>query len=116
MVRSVLVAVNLLFVISASSLGAQQRPRCEFNLEARSPDKQLRCYSLDNLTLLEQFVADARPVKVQVVNGPLDKFHLFSSRANRNEPSVGVGCSGDNGCGDGQWTKTGSTRVYVQDN
>lgn len=53
-------------------------PRCEFALEPHAVDKLVRCYSLDNLTLLESFIEDERPVKVQVVNGPLDTFHLSS--------------------------------------
>lgn len=94
------VAALLLLICSAviSALGAPG-PRCEFDIGAQAAEKQLRCYALDNLTLLEQFVSDGRPVKVQVVNGPLDKFHLFSARANRNEQTSR--CDDDDDADDG---------------
>lgn len=89
LVLHVLVAVTVI-----SGLGAD-RPRCVLDIEAGTAEKLVRCYSLENLTLLERFIEDDRPVKVQVVNGPLDKFHLFSALANRNEAAV------DDDCADG---------------
>lgn len=80
---SVVVARALAIVILAviSGLALAENPRCEFVLENTAADKLVRCFSLSNLTLLESYIEDERPVKVQVVNGPLDKFHLSSARA-----------------------------------
>lgn len=86
--------VLIVLVAVISGLGAE-RPRCVLDLEAGTAEKLVRCYSLENLTLLERFIEDDRPVKVQVVNGPLDEFHLFSARANRNEPAVADDCADD---------------------
>lgn len=69
-------------IIRLSQAAATSIPRCEFDLESeKTVDTLVRCYSLKNLSLLESFIEDDRPVKVQVVNGPLDKFHLTSARS-----------------------------------
>lgn len=77
----VVFAIFCLVIISGLTTSANDTPRCEFALEPRAVDKLVRCYSLGNLKLLESFIEDDRPVKVQVVNGPLDTFHLTSARA-----------------------------------
>lgn len=79
---SVLVAIIIAVI---SGLVFAVSPRCEFALEPQAVEKLVRCYSLNNLTLLGSFIEDDRPVKVQVVNGPLDKFHLSSAHASDDD-------------------------------
>lgn len=80
----VLVLFSVVVVVINSTTDQQQpvshsRPRCEFEVEIRTSEKSLRCYSLPSLTPLERFIGDGRPVKVQVLNGPLETFHLNSA-------------------------------------
>lgn len=81
----VVFAIFCLVIISGLTTPAIDTPRCEFAIEPRAVDKLVRCYSLGNLKLLESFIEDDRPVKVQVVNGPLDKFHLSSAHASDDD-------------------------------
>lgn len=83
MASSVLVRFTAFLVVVITSVHGvliegqrENTPRCEFSLSSHT----VRCYSLANLTVLERFIEDDRPVKVQVINGPLDKFHLGSAR------------------------------------
>lgn len=49
--------------------------RCEVDLETRSAERIIKCYGVYSIGDLEKF-ADERPVKVQVINEPEDRFHL----------------------------------------
>lgn len=74
-----LAALTLTVISISSALAAGGPPKCEFDIDDRSADKFVRCYSLDSLAKLERFIEDDRPVKVQVVNMPSDKFHLMAT-------------------------------------
>lgn len=74
---SCVIILAVIFGVISGNVSAAG-PRCEFELDR--VDKLLRCYSLQNLTVLESFIGDDGPVKVQVVNQPLDTFHLSSAR------------------------------------